>query len=113
MYGTCLFYLQPRTGNWASKLKGWMDTAMHPTPIESHYRIAPAVLIACLDEANETKWVAHEALGRLRGGTFIASGSGARPTRLLVALAKDGRDATTVVKCNSTAQVPMRCRTAQ
>ena len=43
-----------------------MDTVMHLTPIEPHCRIAPAVLSARLNEANDTKWVAQrEDLGCL------------------------------------------------
>ena len=58
--------LELTTSKWASKVNGWMDIAMHPTPTEPPYRIAPAVLVARLLDANNTKWVAWEALGRLR-----------------------------------------------
>ena len=43
-----------------------MDTAMQPTPTEPQNQIAPAVLVARLNEVNDTKWVAQHALGRLR-----------------------------------------------
>ena len=65
-YGPCLFCLELRTGKWAGKVKGCLDTAMQPIPSELHYRIAPAVLVASLNEADDTKWVAQEAFGRLR-----------------------------------------------
>ena len=49
----------------ATKVKGWMDTAMQPTATEPHYRIALAVLIDSPNEANDNKWLAHDALRRL------------------------------------------------
>ena len=36
-YSLCLCGLKLKTGKWASKPTGWMDSAVPPTAIELHY----------------------------------------------------------------------------
>ena len=64
-YGLCLSCLELRIGKCASKLKGWMDNAMQPTATEPHYRTALVVTVDRLNEGNDNKLVAQEALGCL------------------------------------------------
>ena len=68
-----------------------MDFAMQPTTAEQHYRIAPAVHVDHPNEANDNKWVAHEALGRLRKDLHWFWHQCETYGALAVVLTKDGR----------------------
>ena len=60
-----------------------------PPPTELHYRTAPAVLVARLNEVHDTKWVAQEALGQLREDLYRLRRRCETFKALTVALAED------------------------